>query len=447
MSSNTKTAILAAVSVLAAVALIFVGIVLTAAVPELDTMAQRLLGRDTPSESGGEGTLDSVGFDLQREILERLEATYYQAVDEDTLALSAIDGMLAALDDPYTVYYDPDEYAELIEETTGEYSGVGMVLMLNDRLVTVVSVFEGSPAAQADIQSGDIILAVQGTPTTGRTLDEVVADIRGEEGSEVMLEMYRPVLSSTTTSTTLESAHSEEDVAAETPAESVTIDLAALPPEGVTKEYTLVRRSIVIPTTKTEIIEDEGEKVAHVILYTFNNQNASQELRAAIESAISNDQVDVIILDLRGNGGGLLDEAVKVASIFINSGVIVSTEGLHSREEELRATGGAIQDIPLYVLVDKYSASASEIVAGALQDYSRAVLVGETTFGKGLVQSIEPLSNGGAIKVTTAVYLTPRGRDINDTGVAPDVVAPDDPATKDIDETLEKTLDLIVAGR
>ena len=136
----------------------------------------------------------------------------------------------------------------------------------------------------------------------------------------------------------------------------------------------------------------------------------------------------------------------KVASIFIRTGVIVSTEGLHSKEVELRASGNAVDPVPLYVLCDKYSASASEIVAGALQDYSRATLVGETTFGKGLVQSIEPLSNEGALKVTTAVYLTPKGRDINETGIVPDVVAPDDPATKDIDETVQKVLELIASG-
>ena len=152
-----------------------------------------------------------------------------------------------------------------------------------------------------------------------------------------------------------------------------------------------------------------------------------------------------IILDLRGNGGGLLDEAIKVAGIFIESGVVVSTEGLHSNKEVFYAQGDAVEDVELYVLTDGFTASASEIVAGALQDYGRAVVVGETTFGKGLVQSIEVLSNKGAIKVTTAVYLTPKGRDINTTGIAPDVLAPDDPATEDVDETIEEALDLISA--
>ena len=446
MSSSAKTAILAAVSVLVALALIFVGSLLGAAVPELGDAAETMLGKDRNGDDPQDGSPESDVFDLQSEILGKLQATYYRAVDDDALAESAIDGMLAGLDDPYTVYYDPEEYADLIEKTQGAYSGVGMVLMMNGRLPTVVSVFEGSPAAQADIRPGDIIMSVSGETATGRTLDEVVADIRGEVGTQVSLEMYRPAPASPTTSTTLGSSEdADEDPRTEVPAESLTIDLTVLPPGGVIEEYTLTRRSIVIPTTKSEIVEEEGRKVAHIILYTFNNQNTSDELRDVVESVVDSDGVDAIVLDLRGNGGGLVDEAVEVASIFINSGVIVSTEGLHSPTEELYASGDAVTGIPLYVLIDRYSASSSEIVAGALQDYSRATLVGETSFGKGLVQTIEPLSNDGAVKVTTAVYLTPKGRNINETGIDPDVVAPDDPSTEDVDETLEETLNLIAA--
>jgi carboxyl-terminal processing protease len=219
--------------------------------------------------------------------------------------------------------------------------------------------------------------------------------------------------------------------------------LAGLPTGGVAKDYTLTRRSIIIPTTDTETLDASGKKVALIAFYTFNNEHASDELRSDVEKAIDQDKVDAIILDLRSNGGGLLDSAIEVASIFIDSGVIVSTEGLHSPEQVYSASGEAYEDVPLYVLTDPYTASASEIVAGALQDYGRATIVGETTFGKGLVQSIEPLSNGGALKVTTAVYLTPKGRDINAKGVSPDIVAPDDPETETVDETVETVLHLI----
>jgi carboxyl-terminal processing protease len=194
------------------------------------------------------------------------------------------------------------------------------------------------------------------------------------------------------------------------------------------------------------MLDAGGRRVAHITLYTFNNANASQELRADVEEAIDQGGADAIVLDLRGNGGGLLNAAIEVASIFIDTGVIVSTEGLHSPEEVLSANGSAVDDVPLYVLTDEFTASASEIVAGALQDYARATLLGETTFGKGLVQSVVELSNEGAVKVTTAVYFTPKGRDINEKGISPDIVAPDDPATQEVDETMEKTLELIAGG-
>jgi carboxyl-terminal processing protease len=449
-SSSLRTALLALLSVVVAVALIFVGALLGVAVPEMDEAAQKVLGKDTATAVPDDGTGPEVSAGLQNEILQKLQGTYYKAVDSDSLAVSAIDGMLAGLKDPYTVYYSPKEFSDLKQETSGSYSGVGMVLMMNDRLPTVVSVFEGSPAAAEDIKAGDIILSVGGASTSGRTLDEVVSDIKGVEGSKVELTLYRPATPVTTTSTTVSqtegNGESADGITTVDTTETLTIDLTDLPAGGSSKSYALTRRSIVIPTTKTEILDASGKKVAHVVLYTFNNMNTSQELRSVVESAITKDKVAAIVLDLRGNGGGLLDEAVKVASIFIKSGVIVSTEGLHSTEEELRASGNAVINVPLYVLIDKYSASASEIVAGALQDYGRATLVGETTFGKGLVQSIEPLSNGGAVKVTTAVYLTPKGRDINKTGISPDVLAPDDPATEAVDETVQKTLGLIASG-
>jgi carboxyl-terminal processing protease len=166
-----------------------------------------------------------------------------------------------------------------------------------------------------------------------------------------------------------------------------------------------------------------------------------------VEKAVNVDKVAAIILDLRGNGGGYLNEGIGVASLFIKSGsTIVSDSGLHSPEHAYKATGGAFTDVPLYVLVDRNTASASEIVAGALQDYKRATLIGETTFGKGLVQSLEPLTNGGLLKVTSAVYLTPKGRNINKKGITPDVVAPENPATPDVDNGVNAALKLIEAG-
>lgn len=434
---------MAVVSVVLAALLVFVGVLL--GMDPGVSRAMREAGENVGMGCAGPET--EVDLDLQEEILRRLESTYYQEIDPAVLTEGAIDGMLAGLGDPYTVYIDPEEYEAFLESTSGSYSGVGMALQLDQRLVTVVTVFEDSPSASTDIEPGDIIVAVDGVSTDGRTLDEIISNIKGPEGTEVTLEMYRPV-APVTTSTTSTSVVGE-DGQDESPTEAyedLTVDLGKLPEGGTSKEYEITRRSIVIPTTSTEILEAGSKKVAYIILYTFGTSNAGEQLRADVEAAVEDQGVDAVILDLRGNPGGLLPEAIEVAGLFIENGLIVSTEGLHSGNEELYAVGDAIEDIPVYVLTDRYSASASEIVAGALQDYGRAVIVGEATYGKGLVQSIEPLSNGGAVKVTTSIYLTPKGRDINATGVAPDVVALDDPATEDVDETVEKALDLIAAA-
>ena len=428
-----------------AVALIFVGVLLGAAVPQLHETGQDLVGEGSSLTGGAIENLPA-DIDLQKEILKKLGETYYKEVDPEALAVGAIDGMLASLGDPYTVYYDAEEYADLIQETSGSYGGVGMVLQMDGRLPTVVGVFDDTPASEALIEAGDIIVSVDGVSTSGRTLDDVVSDIKGAEGTKVELEMYRPATATTTTTTVSEAegGTSGEDSTTVT-TEAAKVDLTELPAGGSSKQYTLTRRSIVIPTTETETLDAGNKKVAYIILYTFNNENAAQQLRREVDAALAGN-ADAVILDLRGNGGGLLDEAIKVASIFIENGVIVSTKGLHYPEVTQNAVGDAVADVPLYVLTDKFSASASEIVAGALQDYGRATLVGDTTYGKGLVQQIESLSNGGAIKVTIEVYLTPKGRDINAKGITPDVVAPDDPATDDVDETLQKTLDLITSG-
>ena len=200
-----------------------------------------------------------------------------------------------------------------------------------------------------------------------------------------------------------------------------------------------------MPVVETEIKTTGDKKAAHITLSTFSDGSA-KKLRDAVTTAIEQDKVDAIILDLRNNGGGLLLEAVDVASIFIPSGVVVTTEGLHSPKQVFEVTGGAIPDVPVYVLVNSFSASASEIVAAALKDHQRATLVGETTFGKGLVQSVLGLSNGGALKVTTAVYLTPNGTDINKKGVVPDVEVKTDTTTVG-DPVLDRALELVIQGK
>lgn len=380
-------------------------------------------------------------FRLQREIMDKLESTYYKPVDEDILQEGAVDGMVASLDDPYTVYMNPEEYARYKEMITGAYSGVGMTVEMSDGMVTVVSTFKGSPAEEAGIEAGDIIIEVDGVSTEGESLDEVVSRMKGPEGTTVALTVYRPPVSttsatSTSTSTTVAGATETTD-----PDEEA-VGLSELPPGGVTSDYTLTRATIEVPKSESELLTADGKDVELISFFTFSDGSAA-DLRAQVTRAIEEEKVDAIILDLRGNPGGILNEGVDVASIFIEDGVIVTTEGLNSPKEVWEATGDAYPDVPLYLLIDGYSASASEIVAGALQDYERATIVGETSFSKGLVQTVQPLSNGGVLKVTTAVYFTPDGRDINETGIEPSIVAPDDPATIDVDETVEAALKLI----
>lgn len=386
------------------------------------------------------GSGDTNGDALQREIIQKLKSSYYREVDFDELQTGAIDGLLAGLDDPYTIYMNPEQYAGFLESSSGSYSGVGMVVEMVDGLVTIVSTFKGTPADAAGIQSGDIILSVDGVSTDGQNLDEVVSKIKGPEGTTVVLEMYRLALPATTTTVVGEEEEDiEEDIEED---ERPTADISHLPAGGEITKYTLTRREITIPVTEMETLETGGKQVAYISFFTFSEGSADQ-LRKQVKQAVERDGVAAIILDLRSNGGGLLDEAIDVASIFISEGEIVSTEGLRSPEQVYYAEGDAFASIPLYVLTNGYTASASEIVSGALQDYQRAILVGETTFGKGLVQTISPLSNGGALKITTAVYLTPDGRNINETGIAPDVEAVDDPATTEVDEGVEAVLDLI----
>jgi carboxyl-terminal processing protease len=432
MSKRTKTILLAVAGLVAALLLVSGGVLVG-----LNSDVRGTLRDVLPGEFFGSGG-SSDDFELQQEVLDKLESNFYRPVDPEAVEPGAIDGMVASLDDPYTVYMDPEEYAAYLEHVSGSYSGVGMTVEMKDNLVTIVSTFKGSPAELAGIEPGDIILAVDGGSTEGMNLDEVVTEIKGPEDTTVTLTIYRPPASTTTTvaGEDGESGESQADISGD-----ATADVSQLPPGGETHEYTLTRQTIEVPVVETEIIDVDGKKVALIGFYTFSDGSAAQ-LRAEVERAVEDENVDAIILDLRSNGGGLLDEAVGVASIFIPEGVIVSTEGLHSPEEIYYAEGDAFADIPVVVLVDEYTASASEIVSGALQDHGRAPLVGETTFGKGLVQIITSLSNGGALKVTTAVYLTPDGRDINETGIAPDVVAPDDPATE-VDEGLEAAKKLI----
>lgn len=421
MNRSLRTAILTPVAVALGIAILAAGLVVGSRA-ELSNSLRAAL----PSHVGDVVLGKEVVFPLQDEVLDKLDRTYYEKVRPRQLQDDAIRGLLTGLDDPYTHYLDAKEYSDFQEHSSGLYSGVGMSVESRGDFVTVVSTFKGSPAAGGGLVPGDVILAVDGTDTKGLTLNQVVSRIKGKEGTSVKIKVY----------------HMPTGSGGPVAGDAGTFQL---PEGGTVQEVSLVRKSIDVPVVETEILQAGGKEVAHISFVTFSEDSAVK-LKQAVEKALRDDKVDAIALDLRRNGGGLLYEAIEVASIFIPTGTIVSTKGLHSPEQVFTAEGGAIDgSVPVYVMVDEFSASASEIVSGALKDTKRGILVGDTTFGKGLVQTVEPLSNGGALVATTAVYLTPAGVDINKKGIKPDVEAPDKTDTPNVDETMQKVLDLVAA--
>lgn len=297
----------------------------------------------------------------------------------ESMTAGALRGLLDSLDDPYAVYLDELHYGYFNEQNDGEFFGVGINVTVRDGAAIIVSPIEGTPAFEAGLLAEDEIVSVDGYEPEEWSLEDVVARVRGPEGTQVVLGIRR---------------NGSEDVF----------------------DVPVTRARIDIPNTSTELIDGD---IGYIRLLTFNNKSA-RDVRDDIGD-LTDQGARVFILDLRDNPGGLLDSAVDVASLFVEDGVIVTVEARDMPPETHRASGSVATDAPLVVLVNENSASASEIVAGALQDYERAQLVGVQTFGKGSVQTVDSLSNGGAIKFTIAEYLTPRGRSINKVGLAPDV--------------------------
>lgn len=340
---------------------------------------------------------------LQQRIIEELQGRYYRPVSVSKLSTAGVNGMLKSLQDPYTVYLTPKEVSDFEEKERGSYSGIGASLQKTKDGLVITSVFDGSPAKAAGLAPGDQIVTIDGQSTKGVAIETSITRIKGEEGSTVVL--------------------------------GIQLKDKKLP----VKEVKVVRKTIEIPETSQRIINDKGTKVGYVQLYEFGGL-AGRDVRKAVDD-LTKKGAEWFILDLRYNGGGLLTQAVDVTGVF-QTGLVTSTAGLHSAKEELTATGTVATKKPMVVLVNGFSASASEIVTGALKDRKRATIIGATTFGKGLVQSIIDLGNGAALKLTTAVYLTPSGANINKKGITPDIVAPDKPKTKP-DDALQTALQYI----
>ena len=345
---------------------------------------------------------------LRSEIVETIQDNFYKPVDEARIDDASLKGIVDSLDDPYSAYISPKEASAFQESVTGQFEGVGMTVEKDERGLRVLEAFKGAPASGAGIQKGDLILEVDGHSIAGMNSTLATGRIKGPAGTSVKLEVFSP---------------GAED----------------------TRSVRVKREKIEIPTVRGRLVEREGRKLAVVQLRGFSS-GAHGVLRREIDKQLKAG-ADGIVLDLRGNGGGLLSEAVLVSSIFIEDGKIVSVRGRSRPERTENAEGDAIDgDVPVVVLVDGGSASASEIVTGALRDTHRATVVGTNTFGKGLVQEVEPLSNGGYLDLTVANYYLPGGKTIGKSGLKPQVKAKDDPDTKR-DEALPVALDALLHER
>ena len=319
---------------------------------------------------------------LQRaeEILALVESLYYREVDEEALETAAIDGMLAALGDPYTFYYTNEAYAAMNEETTGRYVGVGLLVGEDENgALTVLRVFRDSPAEAAGMKAGDELTAIDATPVGAGTalgLTETTALLKGDGEAPVRVEVSR---------------------------------------DGEALAFTLTRGDVNINYVEYSILEGE---VGYLSIYQFTGDDVSGVEEAL--SAFRQAGVTALVVDVRSNPGGLLDDVVKICDMLLPEGLIVYTEDRSGAREEYYADG-EYWNVPMAVLVNGESASASEIFAAAVQDTGRGVVVGEVTYGKGVVQTLYSFPEGDGVQLTTAVYYTPSGRSIHGQGVTPDI--------------------------
>jgi carboxyl-terminal processing protease len=328
-------------------------------------------------------------LDVFSDVLAHVENSYVEDVDERELVYGAIDGMMSRLD-PHSVFMRPDVYRQLRDETTGEFDGLGLELTVVDGELTVISPVAESPGERAGIRPGDRILSIDGAPAKEMTLAEAIRRMKGAAGTKVVLEIMR--------------------------------DGFAAP-----QKLPLVRDRIRTQSVDVRVL-DASRRYAYVRVRTFQ-ERTDRSLAKALDDARAQlgGQIRGLVLDLRNNPGGLLDQAVRVSDVFLASGIIVTTAGRGRRNVEVERAHEKDTEpaYPLIVLVNRGTASASEIVAGALQDQGRAVIMGTPTFGKGSVQTIIELEDGSGLKLTVARYYTPKNRSIQERGIAPDVVVAD----------------------
>jgi len=339
-----------------------------------------------------------------------------EKLNDDKMVQGAIGGMTSALEDPYTLYLPPEEQKRSVEDLQGSFFGVGIQLGYIDNTVAVIAPIKGGPAAAKGVMAGDLILHVKDAAkgldkdTTGWSLNEAVNNIRGDKGTEVTLTLFRK-------------------------------DNGNQPFEVI-----IARDEIVVPTVELTYAEKNSHKVAHIVLSRFGEKTTPELEKIISDILINRPKIDGIVLDLRNNPGGFFDGAIEIASEFIEEGVVVSQKS-KTQQQDYKALGNArLANIPIMVLINRGSASASEIVAGALKDRKGAKLIGERSFGKGTVQDARQLDNGAGLHVTIARWLLPSGAWIHDEGIPVDVEVKDDPNTPE-DEVVLKAIEEFAAQK
>ena len=325
-------------------------------------------------------------IDLFGEVLEKINSEYVDEIDQSESMDSAINGLLQSLD-PYSAYMSPEILEEMQTETSGEFGGLGIEVSMESGVVKVISPIDDTPASKAGIKAGDYIVKINNTQVQGKSLSEAVELMRGAVGSEIELTVRRVG-------------------------------------EKKALTFKIIREIIQIQSVKAEIIE---ENIGYIRLTSFN-ENSGKQIEREIKNLEKDKNVKSYILDLRNNPGGLLSQAIKISDFFLENGEIVSTKSRKDSENRkwFAKKGDITNGKTLLVLINYGSASASEIVAGALKDHKRAILLGENSYGKGSVQSIIPLKNKGAIRLTVAKYYLPSGKSISEVGVSPDIEIDED---------------------
>jgi carboxyl-terminal processing protease len=327
---------------------------------------------------------------LVDEVRATLRHSYYRTIAPALLRNEAVEELLEGLDDPHTEYLAPEEFQALRDRTEGSYSGIGLTVGPSRNGLLVTSAFQG-PAREAGIRRGDVIVRIDGRPARGLAFERSLELVKGEKGTVVRLTVRRP--------------------------------------NGKTVDFTVVRKEIDVPAVRARLVRTPAGKLAYLRVFSFS-MDATERLERATSRLVDRGARGAV-LDLRDNPGGLLTEAVETVSLYLEDGPVCRTESARRAARSYSVSGDAeYPRLPLVVLVNGGTASAAEIVAAALAENRRAVLVGGRTFGKASVQSLEPLTNGGALKLTTARYLTPSGKDITGAGIRPRAKALDDPVTR-----------------